>query len=91
MGSNLLAKAIFLGYSGGLRTMRNKQILVRIDQIDDENKAARYIGRKVTWKTLKGKLIIGKIVSPHGGNGVLKAMMREGLPGQAVGKELDIS
>lgn len=71
--------------------MRNKQILVRIDQIDDENKAAKYIGRKVSWKTQRGNLITGKIVSPRGGNGVLKARMRKGLPGQAVGKELNIS
>ncbi|MDQ1278806.1 MAG: large subunit ribosomal protein L35Ae [Thermoproteota archaeon] len=70
--------------------MQNKQILVRIDQIDNENKAAKYIGRKVTWKTQRGNIIIGKIVSPRGGNGVLKARMRKGLPGHAVGKELNI-
>ena len=76
---------------GGMRTQRNKQILVKIDQVDDKNKAAKYIGRKVTWKTPSGNTITGKVVSVHGGNGVLKANFRKGLPGQAIGKELNIN
>jgi len=85
-----LVKALFLGYRGGMRTQWNKQILVKIDQVDDRDKAAKYIGRRVTWKSPRGNTITGKIVSVRGGNGVLKARFRKDLPGQAIGEELNI-
>ena len=86
-----MVKALFLGYRGGMHTQWNKQILVKIGQIDDRDKAAKYIGRRVTWKTPRGNTITGKVINIHGGNGVLKAILRKGLPGQAVGEELNIS
>ena len=86
-----MEKAIFVNYWGGRHTKRNKQILIKIDQVDDNNKAAKYIGRKVTWKSPSGNTLTGKIISVRGGNGVLKARLRKGLPGQAIGKELNIS
>ena len=84
-------KALFINYLGGRHTRRNKQILVKIDQVDDENKAAQYIGRKVTWESPSGNILTGKITGVRGGNGVLKAIFRKGLPGQAIGKELIIN
>jgi len=86
-----LVKAVFLGYKGGRRTRRNKHIQVKIDQVDNRNEAAKYIGKKFTWKTPRGNTITGKVVSVHGGNGILNASSSKGLPGQAVGEKLDIS
>ena len=85
-----LEKAVFTGYTGGLRTQRNKQILVNIDRIDTSDKAAKYIGRKVVWRSQKGNTLIGKIIGVHGRNGVLKARFKKGLPGQAMGTELEV-
>ena len=86
-----MEKALFVNYLGGRHTKRNKQVLVKIDQVDDKNKAAKYIGRKVTWKSPSGNTLTGKIISVRGGNGVLKAIFRKGLPGQSIGKELNIN
>ena len=86
-----MEKAIFVNYLGGRHTKRNKQILVQIDQVNDNKKAAKYIGRKVTWKSPSGNTLTGKIISVRGGNGIVKAMFRKGLPGQAIGKELNIN
>jgi large subunit ribosomal protein L35Ae len=85
-----LKKAVFTGYRGGLRTQRNKQILVKIDRIDTRDKATKYIGRKVVWRNQKGNTLIGKITGVHGRNGVLKARFKKGLPGQAMGAELEV-
>ena len=85
-------KAVFLGYKGGRRTRRNKHILIKIDQVDDRDEAAKYIGKRFTWKTPTGNTITANVVSVHGGNGVLNAScLKKGLPGQAVGEELNIS
>lgn len=86
-----MEKAIFVNYSGGRRTQRNKQILVKIDQADDKKKGAKYLGRKVTWNSPSGNTLTGTITSIKGGNGVLKASFKRGLPGQAIGQELTIT
>jgi large subunit ribosomal protein L35Ae len=85
-----LMKARFLCYRGGLRTQQNNQILVKINSVNDRNIAAKYIGKKIEWKSSKGKTLIGKIVGLHGRKGVLKARFRKGLPGEAIGTELII-
>lgn len=85
-----MEKAFFVNYTSFGHTQRNKQIIVKIDQVDDKNKAAKYIGRKVTWKSPSGNTLIGNIIRVHGGNGLLKANFRKGLPVKAIGEELDI-
>ena len=85
-----MEKAVFTGYRGGLHTQRNKQVLLTIEHIDTRDKAAQYIGRNVIWRRPRGNALIGKITGVHGRNGVLKARFKKGLPGQAVGVELDI-
>ena len=85
-----MEKALFVNYRGR-NTQWNKQILVKIDKVDDKNKAAKYIGRKVTWESPSGNTLTGKIIGVCGGNGVLKAKFRKGLPGQAIGEKLNIN
>lgn len=82
--------ARFLGFRGGLRIQRNNQILVKINRVDDRNMAAKYVGKKIVWKSPKGKILAGKIVGLHGRKGVLKARFRKSLPGEAIGTELTI-
>ena len=85
-----MTKALFIGYSRGRHTQKSHHILVKIEQFDDKG-AAEFIGRKVTWESPSGNILTGKIVNIRGGNGVLKAIFKKGLPGQAIGKELNIS
>jgi large subunit ribosomal protein L35Ae len=83
-------KGIFMSYRRGKRTQRNKQILIKIDGIDDRNAAASFIGRKVIWSGPKGTSLIGNITGVHGRRGVLRARFMKGLPGQALGSEVAI-
>ena len=82
-------KAVFTGYRGGLHTQRNKQILLTIEHVDTRDKAAQYIGRNVVWRSPTGNPLIGKITRVHGRRGVVRARFRKGLPGHAVGAELE--
>ncbi|OGD54661.1 hypothetical protein A3K80_06570 [Candidatus Bathyarchaeota archaeon RBG_13_38_9] len=65
-------------------------ILIRIPGIDSSNSAAKYIGKKVIWRSKSGKKLIGKVVKTHGRNGVLMSRFRKGLPGQAIGSLVEI-
>jgi len=86
----VMYKGVFLSYRRGKYTQRNKQILIKIEGINNHREAASFIGRKVIWKSPKGNPLIGKIISVHGRKGVLRASFKKGLPGQAIGAELTI-
>jgi large subunit ribosomal protein L35Ae len=89
-GVGVMYKGIFMSYRRGKFTQRNKQILLKIEGINNRKEAAGFIGRKVIWKSPKGNPLIGKIVGVHGRNGVLRVSFKKGLPGQAIGAELTI-
>jgi len=79
---------VFASYRRGKRTQRNKQILIRIEGIHNDNEAARFIGKRVVWKSTTGNRIDGKIVGIHERRGLIKATFRKGLPGHALGSKI---
>jgi large subunit ribosomal protein L35Ae len=85
-------KALILSFRRGRHTQRTNQFLLQVNGADTRAKASQYIGRRVVW-TAPGRLkkqIFGKITTPHGNNGVLRARFSRGLPGTAVGKRVEL-
>jgi large subunit ribosomal protein L35Ae len=76
----------------GRKTYKPRHFLIEIPSVDSREKAAEYVGKKTEWKSSgkEAKIIIGKISSAHGGNGVVRAIFERGLPGQAIGTEVEI-
>ncbi|MBU2612230.1 MAG: 50S ribosomal protein L35ae [Nanoarchaeota archaeon] len=74
----------------GRHRIHEKHFLIEAEGVDSKEKATKFVGKSVTWKSPAGKLIEGKIASPHGNKGVLRAIFEKGLPGQAVTTEVEI-
>jgi len=83
-------KALLLGFRRGRHHQNPSQLLLEIKSCDSRAKASMYIGRRVVWTSSAGKNIYGKIMTPHGNNGVLRANFSRGLPGEALTKEIEI-
>ena len=81
---------IFINFRQGMFRQYPRNILIRIPGIDSSNTAAKYIGRKVVWRSKSGKKLIGKVVKTHGRNGVLLSRFKKSLPGQAIGSSVEI-
>ena len=81
---------IFVNIRQGMFRQYPHNILIRIPGIDSSNSAAKYIGKKVVWRSKSGKKLAGKIVKTHGRNGVLLSRFKKGLPGQAIGSSVEI-
>lgn len=77
-------KAKIIGFKGSRRDTYNKGCILKVE---DKNPPS-FIGRKVFWKTASGRAIQGKIVRTHG-KGALLARFKKGIPGFAVGDELE--
>ena len=82
-------KAIVTSYKRSRHKQYPNQILVKADGIGYV-KAHALLGKKVVVPVSKTKNIIGKIVSTHGNNGVMRARFSKGIPGQAIGKKCEI-
>ncbi len=80
-------KAVVLNYRGSHKQQTNKQMLVKVDGVDTKPAAAKLVGKTVTYTTISGRKISGKISAPHGGKGVVRVIFADkGLPGQALGQ-----
>ncbi len=64
-------------------TTSGNHILIEVSGVDSREKAEKLVGKAVTYKTKNGE-INGKIASPHGNKGVVRAIFDRGLPGQAL-------
>jgi ribosomal protein L35AE/L33A len=49
----------------------------------------KLIGKKVAWKSGKS-LMLGHILSIHGKNGMVRVRFKHGVPGQAIGTDVEL-
>ena len=79
-----MVKGKVIQFRRGRKTIHERHFLIEIPGVDSREKAAKFVGKEVVWKSSAGKEIKGKISSAHGNKGVVRAIFEKGLPGQAV-------
>ncbi|MDO8537520.1 MAG: 50S ribosomal protein L35ae [archaeon] len=82
--------AVIKNFRRGASHQRTNQFIVIINGITSKAKASSLVGKKVSWKTISGKLIAGRIMQAHGAKGAVRVRMVKGLPGEAVGTPIQI-
>ena len=78
-----------VNYRIGIKTQNTKECLIQFAHINSASLAGQLIQRKVVWKQGYCKLI-GKISGTHGKNGVVKVKFQKGVPGQALGTNVEL-
>ncbi len=84
-------KAKVLNFRQGRHTQKTNQLLLSVKDVDSRAAASGLVGKKVVWKTASGKVISGKVASPHGNNGVLRVRFSKGISGEVLGKDVEIA
>ncbi len=74
---------IILGYRRGGNEQYENQVLLKAP--GDYREASKLIGKKVIYKDGHGNVYKGKIIRVHGRKGVVIAVFKPNLPGQAFG------
>ena len=87
-----MVTAKVIQFRRGRKTYTPRHFLIEIPGVDSREKATEFVGKTVEWKSSgkEPKIIQGKIASAHGGNGVVRAILEKGLPGQAIGTDIEI-
>jgi large subunit ribosomal protein L35Ae len=82
-------KGVVVSFQRGPKTQRPKECLIQFHGVKSVSEAGQLIGRKVAWPNGERKCI-GKIVALHAKKGLVKARFRKGLPGNALGSQVEI-
>ena len=79
-----------INFRGGRHTQYDTHMIISVNGVDVKEKAAPLVGKKVTWTNEKGNAIVGKVASAHGNSGAIRAIFEKGMPGQSLGKKVQI-
>jgi len=82
-------KGVIVSYRRGPKTQNPKECLLRFPSVESAGEAGQLIGRKVAWP-IKERKCRGKIVALHGKKGLVRARFRKGVPGEALGNQVEI-
>ncbi|MEM3122109.1 MAG: 50S ribosomal protein L35ae [Candidatus Pacearchaeota archaeon] len=84
-------KAQVVQFRRGRHTIHKRHFILDVGA-KSRGEAEKFIGSEVIWVShgrLKKK-IKGKISSPHGKKGLVRAVFEKGLPGQAITEEVEV-
>jgi len=84
-----MLRGFIVSYRRGPKTQNPKECLLKFPHIKSPSEASRLIGRKVVWSAGDRKCI-GKIIALHGRRGIVRARFRKGVPGEALGSQVEI-
>ena len=76
-------------YRIGIKAQQPKECLVEFNQVTSDSLAGKLIGQKVVWMNGKNKFT-GKIAGAHGKNGTVRVKFARPVPGQAIGKIVEL-
>ncbi len=83
-------EATISNFRGGRHNQINNQMILIVNGIDKKEKTKTLIGKKVIWKSPKGKEITGEVTKFHGNGGAVRAVFERGMPGQSIGTKVEI-
>lgn len=83
-------KAIVVSFRRGRHTVRTNQVILELPGVKNRKQAAVFVGKKVVYITEGGKKLKGTITAPHGNKGRVRARFEKGVPGQIIGKRVEI-
>ena len=85
-------KGTVIQFRRGRTTQKPRHFLLEVPNVNSREEARKFVGKDVIW-TSTGReptIIKGKIAAPHGNKGVIRAIFEKGLPGQALGTNVEI-
>jgi len=85
-----MLRGLVVSFRRGRHTARTNQVIIEVPGVGDRKRASALIGRRVVYVTEGGRKLKGVITAPHGNRGRVRARFERGLPGQIVGKKVDI-
>ncbi len=65
-------------------------MIIEVEGVSSRLDASKLVGKEVIFKTQTNKEIKGKVASAHGNKGAVRVIFEKGMPGQSLGKKVEI-
>lgn len=82
-------EATIVNYRLSRHVQTPNQMIIKVEGVSNREKAIKLVGKKVVYNTGK-KDMTGEITSAHGNSGAVRVLFETGMPGQAIGKQVQI-
>ncbi len=82
-------EGVIVNFRVGRKTMHHNHMIVSVNLAKRED-AVKLVGKKVVFTTPAKNKITGKVASAHGNKGALRVIFEKAMPGQAIGKKVEI-
>ena len=82
-----------MNFTMGMHTHHGNKLVVKPVGSKTRKDAEKFVGKKVVWKNPSGKQkkeIKGEVRTAHGNSGAVRVLFEKGIPGQALGTEVEI-
>jgi large subunit ribosomal protein L35Ae len=87
-----MVNGMVIQFRRGRKNYTPRHFLIEVAGSDSREKAEKFVGKSVEWTSpgKEKKVLKGKISSAHGNKGLVRAVFEIGLPGQAIGTNVEI-
>ncbi len=82
-------EGVIVNFRIGRKTMSHNHMIVSAN-LENREVAAKLVGKSVVFTTPAKNQIKGKVASAHGNSGALRVIFEKAMPGQAIGKKVEI-
>ncbi len=82
-------KATIVNFRRNRHTTSSNHMIIAVEGVDSKEKAEKLVSKEIIYNTGK-RDIKGKIASTHGNKGAIRAIFETGMPGQCLGKPVQI-
>jgi len=83
-------EGVIVNYKGGVHTQITNQMIVKVQDVDNKEKATELVGKTVIWESSAKKAIKGEVRAAHGCKGAIRVLFERGLPGQSISQKVKI-
>lgn len=77
-------------YRGSIHSQKDNQMIVVLDDLKTKAEAEKLVGKAAVYKTEANREIKGKVTSSFGNKGAVRVLFEKGMPGQSLGKKVEI-
>ena len=89
MRDAMKAVGVIVGYRRGPGTQNPNQALGRIEGVKGWD-VLKFMNAKVVYRDKYGNEYVGRVIRHHGLNGVVRVRFNPNVPGQSLGKKVEI-
>jgi large subunit ribosomal protein L35Ae len=83
-------EGLIMNFRQGRHNQKTNQMILKLPGVETREKAAKMVGKKVTFTTPGGKKITGEVKAAHGNSGAVRTIFEKGLPGQSLTKKVQV-